>query len=123
MPLLMTQKVDRQLLYLNEGAYAVYVESADKQGGTPWMRWARNFERCLPLTLWQHVAKPLGPETVERDLRTINKQLHSISQVIGQGRTLVFPMDEYTIAMDAVAQTSPRVSDRVKQYVESWRSM
>jgi hypothetical protein len=49
MPLLMTQKVDRQLLYLNEGAYAVYIESADTRGGDPWVRWARNFDRCLPL--------------------------------------------------------------------------
>ena len=54
MPILMTKKVDRQALYLNENAYAVYIEAHDKAGGDPWTRWARNFQRCLPLTMWQH---------------------------------------------------------------------
>lgn len=123
MPLMMTQKVDRQLLYLNDGAHAVYVEAADKRGGDPWVRWSRNFDRCLPLTMWQHVGKPLGPETVERDLATLNTELNAISRVIGQGRTLVFPMGEYTTALENLTQTSPRVAERIKQYVESWRNM
>lgn len=123
MPLLMTERVDRQLLYLNEGAYAVYIEAADKQAGDPWTRWARNFERCLPLTLWQHVAQPLAGETVERDLALLNRQLTSIASVVGQGRTLLFPVGEYTVAIDKLKQTSPRVAERVATYVASWSKM
>ena len=67
MPILMTKKVDRQALYLNENAYAVYIEAHDKSGGDPWTRWARNFQRCLPITMWQHFGQPLSYETWERD--------------------------------------------------------
>ena len=123
MPLLLSQQVDRQLLYLNEGAYAVYIDAADRKGSDPWVRWARNHNRCLPLTLWQHLGKPLAPETVERDLATINTELRDIAQVIGQGRTLIFPMGEYTTALEHTQQTSPRVADRVETYLSSWRNM
>ena len=57
MPILMTKKVERQALYLNENAYAVYIEAHDKSGD-PWTRWARNFQRCLPITMWQHFSQP-----------------------------------------------------------------
>ena len=106
MPLLMTQKVDRQLLYLNEGAYAVYIESADTRGGDPWVRWARNFDRCLPLTTW------------ERDGRKATEELASIANVVRQGRVMVFPGDEYTHALEQIRSTTPKLHDRISQSIQ-----
>lgn len=118
MPLLMTQKVDRQLLYLNEGAYAVYVEAADTRGGDPWVRWARNFERCLPLTMWSHFGTPLSHETWERDGRKATEELTSIANVVRQGRVMVFPGDEYTHALEQIQSTTPRLHDRISQSIQ-----
>ena len=113
----MTKKVDRQLLYLNEGAYAVYIEAADKRGGDPWVRWARNFERCLPLTLWQHFGKPLGHETYARDVRKFNEETRKIHDVLRQGRVVAFPGDEYTTALSAMESTSPSMHSKIMEAV------
>ena len=118
MPLLMTQKVDRQLLYLNDGAYAVYIEAADKAGGNPWVRWARNFERCLPLTMWQHFGQPLGYETWERDGKKATEELTRISNVLRQNRVIVFPGDEYSHALLQIRNTSPKLHDRISQSIQ-----
>jgi len=118
MPLLMTQKVDRQLLYLNEEAYAVYVEAADKRGGDPWVRWARNFERCLPLTMWSHIGTPLSHGTWERDGRKATEELARISNVVRQGRVVVFPGDEYTYALEQIQSTTPKLHDRISQSIQ-----
>ena len=118
MPLLMTQKVDRQLLYLNEGAYAVYIEAADKRGGDPWVRWARNFERCLPLTMWQHFGQPLGHETWERDSRKFNTEHQKIADAVRQGRVVVFPGDEYSHALLQIGSTTPKLHDRISQSIQ-----
>ena len=118
MPLLMTQKVDRQLLYLNEGAYAVYIEAADRAAGDPWTRWARNFERCLPLTMWQHFGQPLVYETWERDSKTATEELSRISNVVRQGRVVVFPGDEYSHALLQIGSTSPKLQGRISETIE-----
>lgn len=118
MPLLMTQRVDRQLLYLNDGAYAVYIEAADKRGGDPWVRWARNFERCLPLTMWQHFGQPLGYETWERDGKKATNELISIANTVRQGRVVVFPGDEYSHALLQIGNTSPKLQDRISQSIQ-----
>ena len=118
MPLLMTQKVDRQLLYLNEGAYAVYIEAADTRGGDPWVRWARNFERCLPLTMWSHFGTPLSHETWERDGRKATDELARIANVVRQGRVVAFPGDEYTHALDQIRSTTPKLHDRISQSIQ-----
>ena len=118
MPLLITRKVDRQLLYLNEGAYAVYVEAEDKAAGDPWVRWARNFERCLPLTMWQHFGQPLGHETWERDGKKVTDELMRIANVVRQGRVVVFPGDEYTHALLQIGNTSPKLQDRISQSIQ-----
>ena len=118
MPLLMTQKVDRQLLYLNEGAYAVYVEAADTRGGDPWVRWARNFGRCLPLTMWSHFGTPLSHETWERDGRKATEELASIGNVVRQGRVVVFPGDEYTRALEQIRSTTPKLHDKISQSIQ-----
>jgi hypothetical protein len=118
MPLLMTQKVDRQLLYLNEGAHAVYIEAADKRGGDPWVRWARNFDRCLPLTMWQHFGQPLGHETWERDSRNTTEELARISDAVRQGRVVVFPGDEYSHALLQIGSTTPKLHDRISQSIQ-----
>lgn len=113
MPLLMTKRVDRQLLYLNEGAHAVYIEAADKKAGDPWVRWARNFERCLPLTLWQHFGQPLSYETWERDSKKATEELLRIANAVRQGRVVVFPGDEYTHAIQQIGNTSPKLQERI----------
>ena len=118
MPLLMTKKVDRQLLYLNEGAYAIYIEAADKRGGDPWVRWARNFERCLPLTMWQHFGQPLGHETWERDGKKATEELARISNVLRQNRVIVFPGDEYSHALLQIGNTSPKLQERISQSIQ-----
>ena len=118
MPLLMTQKVDRQLLYLNEGAYAVYIEAADKRGGDPWVRWASNFERCLPLTMWSHFGTPLSHETWERDGKKATDELVRIANVVRQGRVVVFPGDEYTHALEQNWSTTPKLHDRISQSIQ-----
>jgi len=118
MPLLITRKVDRQLLYLNEGAYAVYVEAEDKAAGDPWVRWARNFERCLPLTMWQHFGQPLGHETWERDGKRATDELTRISNVVRQGRIVVFPGDEYSNALLKIGSTTPKLQDRISQSIQ-----
>jgi len=118
MPLLVMKKVDRQILYLNENAYAVYIEAADEKAGDPWVRWARNFERCLPLTLWSHFGTPLSHETSERDLKTVNNELSKIEQVLRQNRTLVFPMEEYTLITGKLEATSPRLHKRVTETIQ-----
>ena len=118
MPLLMTQKVDRQLLYLNEGAHAVYIEAADKRGGDPWVRWARNFERCLPLTMWQHFGQPLGHETWERDGKKATEELTRIANAVRQGRVVVFPGDEYSHALLQIRSTTPKLHDRISQSIQ-----
>jgi len=118
MPLLMTQKVDRQLLYLNEGAHAVYIEAADKRGGDPWVRWARNFERCLPLTMWQHFGQPLGHETWERDSKKFNLEYQKIAEAVRQGRVVVFPGDEYSHALLQIGNTTPKLQDRISQSIQ-----
>ena len=120
MPLLMTQQVDRQLLYLNEGAYAVYIESADKKAGDPWVRWARNFERALPLTMWSHFGTPLTHETWERDGKLALEELRTIGDTLRQGRIVVFPGGEYTTALTYLEQTSPKLHDRISQSIASW---
>jgi len=120
MPLLMTQQVDRQLLYLNEGAYAVYIESADKKGGDPWVRWARNFERALPLTIWEHFGTPLTHETWERDGKLAIEELRDIGDTLRQGRVVVFPAGEYTTALTHLEQTSPKLYDRISLSIASW---
>jgi hypothetical protein len=118
MPLLMTKKVDRQLLYLNEGAYAVYIEAADKRGGDPWVRWARNFDRCLPLTMWQHFGQPLGYETWERDSKKFNTEHQKIADAVRQGRVVVFPGDEYSHALLQIGNTTPKLQDRISQSIQ-----
>ena len=118
MPLLMTQKVDRQLLYLNEGAHAVYIEAADKRGGDPWVRWARNFDRCLPLTMWQHFGQPLGHETWERDSKKFNLEYQKIAEAVRQGRVVVFPGDEYSHALLQIGNTTPKLQDRISQSIQ-----
>lgn len=118
MPLLIAQKVDRQLLYLNEGAYAIYIEAADKMAGDPWTRWARNFERALPLTMWDHFGKPLSHETWERDGKRATDELIRIANVIRQGRVLVFPGDEYSHALLQIGNTSPKLQDRISQSIQ-----
>ena len=123
MPLLITKKVDRQLLYLNDGAYAVYVEAADKKAGDPWVRWARNFERALPLTLWDHFGKALSHETWERDGRRATEECTAISRVLSQGRVLVFPGDEYSVALDALRETSPKLHDRISQSIQGFSNL
>ena len=119
MPLLMTQKVDRQLLYLNEGAYAVYIEASGNKGGDPWVRWARNFERCLPLTMWSHFGTPMSHETWERDGRRATDELVNISNTARQGRVVLFPGDEYTLALEALEDTSPKLHDRIYQSIQA----
>jgi len=123
MPLLMTQKVDRQLLYLNEGAYAVYIEAADQKGGDPWVRWARNFDRCLPLTMWQHFYDPLGHETYKRDSRNAMEELSRISNIVRQGRVVVFPGDEYSNALLKIGSTSPELHDRISQSIQGLHNL
>lgn len=123
MPLLMTQKVDRQLLYLNDGVYAVYIEAADKKAGDPWVRWARNFERALPLTIWDHFGKSLSHETYERDSRRFNDESQRISEALRQGRVVVFPGDEYSIAVDKLKETSPKLADRISQSIQGFMSL
>ena len=118
MPLLMTQKVDRQLLYLNDGAYAVYIEAAGNKGGDPWVRWARNFERALPLTMWSHFGTPLSHDTWQRDGRRATDELVSIANTVRQGRVVLFPGDEYTLALDSVKNTSPKLYDRISQSIQ-----
>jgi len=118
MPLLMTKKVDRQLLYLNEGAYAIYIESSDKKGGDPWIRWARNFERCLPLTLWSHFGTSLSHETWQRDGQRATDELVSIANTVRQGRVVLFSGDDYTKAIEAVQDTSPKLYDRISQSIQ-----
>lgn len=118
MPILMTQKVDRQLLYLNESAYAIYIESADKQAGDPWVRWARNFDRCLPLTLWQHFGQPLGHETFERDVKKTTGELVRISNIVRQGRIIILPGDEYTNALLQIGNTSPKLQAKISQSIQ-----
>jgi hypothetical protein len=120
MPLLMTKKVDRQLLYLNEGAHAVYIEAADKSGGDPWTRWARNFERCLPLTLWSHFGTSLSHETWERDGKVATNECIAIANALNQGRVVVFPGDEYTIAIDKLEATSPKLHDRIYNSIQAF---
>jgi len=119
MPLLMTQKVDRQLLYLNEGAYAVYIEAADQKGGDPWVRWARNFDRCLSLTMWQHFGQPLGHETYKRDSRNATEELSQISNIVRQGRVVIFPGDEYANALLKIGSTTPELHDRISQSIQA----
>jgi hypothetical protein len=123
MPLLMTQKVDRQLLYLNEGAYAVYIEAADKKAGDPWVRWARNFERCLPLTMWQHFYEPLLHETFERDARNLNIEIQKIGEAVRQGRVVVFPGEEYSNALLQIGNTTPKLQDRISQSIQGLMSL
>lgn len=118
MPLLITQKVDRQLLYLNEGAYAIYIEAADKTAGDPWVRWARNFGRCLPLTMWQHFGTPLSHETYERDLRKFNLEYQKIAETLRQGRVVAFPGDEYSIALQKIRSTTPKLQEKISQSIE-----
>lgn len=118
MPLLMTKKVDRHLLYLNEGAYAVYIEAADRRAGDPWVRWARNFERCLPLTLWQHFGQPLSHETWERDSKKATDELVRVSDALRQGRVVVFPGDEYSHAILQIRNTTPKLHDRISQSIQ-----
>ncbi len=118
MPLLMTKKVDRHLLYLNEGAFAIYIESSDKKSGDPWVRWARNFDRCLPLTMWEHFYNPLVHTTVERDIKTLQEQSRRIYEVLRQGRVLAFPGDEYTTALDKLKDTSPTFHSKVSALVQ-----
>ena len=118
MPLLMTQKVDRQLLYLNEGAYAVYIEASQKNGGDPWTRWARNFERCLPLTMWSHIGTPLSHETWARDGSRATDELVAIANTVRQNRVVIFPGDEFTVALDAIKDTSPKLHDRISQSIQ-----
>lgn len=118
MPLLMTQKVDRQLLYLNDGAYAVYIEASGNKGGDPWVRWARNFERALPLTMWSHFGTPLSHDTWQRDGRRATDELVTIANTVRQGRVVLFPGDEYTLALDEVKNTSPKLYDRISQSIQ-----
>ena len=118
MPLLMTQKVDRQLLYLNEGAHAVYIESAGSKGGDAWTRWARNFERCLPLTMWSHNGTALSHETWERDGRKVTDELVNISNAVRQGRVVLFPGDDYTRALEQIRSTTPKLHDRISQSIQ-----
>ena len=118
MPILTTKRVDRQLLYLNETAYAVYIEAADKRGGDPWVRWARNFDRCLPLTMWQQFGQPLGHETWERDGKKATDELIRIANVVRQGRVVVFPGDEYSHALLQIENTSPKLQDRISQSIQ-----
>lgn len=118
MPLLVTHKVDRQLLYLNTNAYAVYIEAADKMAGDPWTRWARNFERCLPLTMWQHFGQPLGYETWKRDGKKAVEELTRIGNTVRQGRVVVFPGDEYSHSLLQIRNTSPELHDRISKSIE-----
>lgn len=119
MPILMTKRVDRQALYLNENAYAVYIEAHDKAGGDPWTRWARNFQRCLPLTMWQHFGQPLSYETWERDGKVNTDETVAIANTVNAGRIILFPADEYTIALEKLEATSPKLHTRLSNSIQA----
>ena len=118
MPMLLMKTVDRNLLYLNQNAYAVYVEAADKKAGDPWVRWARNFERCLPLTLWEHFANSLSYTTYDRDSHNFTREIQRIESVVRQGRVVAFPAGEYTTALEHLKNTSPKLHDRIYQSIQ-----
>ena len=119
MPILMTKKVDRSALYLNDNAYAVYIEAHDKSGGDPWTRWARNFERCFPITMWQHFGHPLSHETWERDGKVNTDELITLSNTVNAGRVVLFPGDEYTLALEKLEATSPKLYHRLSNSLQS----
>lgn len=118
MPLLILKKVDRQILHLNDSAYAIYVESADKKGGDPWVRWARTFSRCLPLTLWQHFGESLSYSTWARDGRVATAELVAISNILNQGRSVLFPGDEYTVGISKLENTSPKLHENISKTIQ-----
>lgn len=123
MPLLMMKEVDRNLLYLNEGAYTVYVEAADRKGGEAWVRWCRNFERALPLTIYEHFGKPLTHETWERDSKQSMLEITAVNTALAQGRVVLVPGEDLSTALDSVRETTPKLHDRFSQSIVSWRNM
>jgi len=68
--------------------------------------------------MWQHFGQPLGHETWERDGKKSTDELIQISNVVRQGRVVVFPGDEYTHALLQIESTTPKLHDRISKSIQ-----
>jgi hypothetical protein len=123
MSLILMEKVEKNLLNLNPDAHCIYVDGI-KGSGKPYTRWGRTFDRAHPITMWEFIdQEPLKHDTFKRDQDKANKELATIQRILSQGAVVLFPAEEYSVAIDELRNTSPVLADYISRYVGIWRNL
>ena len=69
--------------------------------------------------MWQHFGQPLSHETWERAGKVNTDEVLAIAHIIKAGRGVLFPGDEYTIALEKLEATSPKLHYRLSNSIQS----
>tara|TARA_R100000353_G_scaffold49177_2_gene39062 strand:+ start:3100 stop:3321 length:222 start_codon:yes stop_codon:yes gene_type:complete len=69
--------------------------------------------------MWQHFGQPLSHETWERDGKVNTDEVLAIAHIIKAGRVVLFPGDEYTLALEKLEATSPKLYHRLTNSLKS----
>ena len=69
--------------------------------------------------MWQHFGQPLSYETWERDGKVNTDEIVVLANTVNAGRVVLFPGDEYTIALEKLEATSPKLHYRLSNSIQS----
>lgn len=120
MPLLHVKSLDRTLLNLNENAHAIYFDDIDERNSDPLTRWCRNYNKALPLHVYDTADKTLGHETYERDNRKIADDCLTISKTLGANGVVLLPLDEWSNVQAQLQKTNPKLEADISRYIAVW---
>jgi hypothetical protein len=108
---------------MNPHASAIYVESHTQTGGGRQMSYLRNHLRGLPLTLRENFSTDgyLTPETENRDIRTLQKELREIRVRLEGFNIVCLPITPLQKHFEELAKRSPMVEQFVTKKLESMK--
>ena len=117
MPVLFTQSYQLDILTINPHASVIYVESHTQTGGGRQMSYLRNHLRGLSLTLRENFSTNgyLSPETENRDIRTLQKELREIRIRLEGFNIVCLPITTLEIHFEELARRSPIVEQFVTE--------
>ena len=117
MPVLFTQSYQLDILTINPHVSVIYVESYTRTGGGRQMSYLRNHLRGLSLTLRENFSTDgyLTPETENRDIRTLQKELREIRIRLEGFNIVCLPITPLEKHFEELARRSPIVEQFVTE--------
>ena len=117
MPVLFTQSYQLDILTINPHVSVIYVESHIQTGGGRQMSYLRNHLRGLSLTLRENFSTNgyLSPETENRDIRTLQKELREIRIRLEGFNIVCLPIAPLEKHFEELAKHSPMVEQFVTE--------